>query len=242
MKIKHLHPTRKNLDSPFFYCKFFFTLLELFIALGLAAILLSVLGYYYRQVDWIGREIDARQARAFTERYLQNRLSDVFTKVPKNAFFFLGEPAPGQKGGTQNLLFSFDNCVRLDKQFAYLVTGRLYVDDMGRLILARWPAPKFWEDVALPPMKFEVLMEGVDDLSFEFYNPPILVKPVENEEQPNSVREEPPPTISPGWGVEWKQEWKAIPAIVSISIRRGEETNIYPFVLINHKQPISYIQ
>ena len=48
---------------------------------------------------------------------------------------------------------------------AYLVIGRLSLDEKGRLLLAAWPSEKRWEENKPIPYSFEVLLE-TDFLDF----------------------------------------------------------------------------
>jgi hypothetical protein len=209
------------------------TLVELFIAMALASILISTLSYFYFQLHSMGERMDQLQQEHFQRRYLQNRLADVIPKIPATAFFFTGEPITNQKAGTPNLVFEFDNCVRLDKRFAYLVTGRLYLDDAGRLILIRLPDPNFWETGAVPPIKREILGEGIEEFSFRFFIPPATV---------GKKRGQIPEALSGTWQRDWKKDWKAIPAVIEITLKWNGEELRFAYPLPNQTEPITYTQ
>lgn len=154
------------------------TLVEVIIAAALTAGVLTTLLYFYRQVGDIGRELDIAKEENFKLRYAEARLASVFPNIVwekdkhKDFVFFsfldegLGAP------GSQNLIFTFNNKISLDKEFSNHVLARLFVDPRGRLILAYWPSPKRWEEQTPPRMKQEVLLEGVEKVSFDFFIPP----------------------------------------------------------------------
>ena len=53
--------------------------------------------------------------------------------------------------------------------------GRLFVDHDNRLILATWPSISRYSSPS-PPMRKEVLLEGVENISFAFYLAPKVTK------------------------------------------------------------------
>ena len=136
-----------------------FTLLEMLISMVLTALILSTLTYFYRQVDLISREIDRAQEQSFALRYVESRLAKTLPRINAEgnrenpSFLFTGEEIPLFKPGTENLVFTFDHCVHLDKEFSNIVLGRLYVTPTGLLCLGLWPSPKNWNVVEIPPMK-----------------------------------------------------------------------------------------
>lgn len=168
------------------YCSSFFTfqrrcftILELLIAMTLTIVVLSFLTYFYQQVSAMNTEMDKTQTDSFERRYIEYRLSRILPRTvsptDRNvSFLFFTNPDPGGifKEGTTSLVFTFDNCVQLNKEMAYLVIGRLYLDRDGNLILAKWPVAKRWNPGEIPPMHKEILMTNVDSLAMSFYVPP----------------------------------------------------------------------
>jgi hypothetical protein len=227
--------------------KRFITLLELVIAMTLAAIILSTLTFFYHQVNVINIEMDKEQNDSFQKRYVENRLAAIFPKTlsskdPSNDFHFFTSPDLGglYKRGTTSLLFAFDNCVQLDKTMAYHVIARLFLDEDGNLILAKWPAEKRWKENEAPPMTKEALLENVEDLSFSFFIPPEKGKPVAKPSQ-----FEIPPDLKGRWVSEWNKEYHQLPAIIRIQVTRKDSKGIeeritYAFPLPHAVNPITY--
>ncbi len=157
------------------------TLIEVVIAMALTVIVLTTLTFFYQQVTVIGTEIDKVKTQDFYIRYVENRLSAVLPRVlaesdPDFAFFSMGDDGL-TKPGTQNLIFTFDNGVSLDKLFSNQVVGRLFVDMDGRLTLAYWPTPKRWDKAEAAPMKKEILLEKVATMDLAFFIAPDTEKP-----------------------------------------------------------------
>lgn len=231
-----------------------FTLLEVLIATALAAVLLSLLGYFWRQMEKSGQIVEKMQIESFQMRSLQARLSDIFPKISSKALFFTAPPLPDQMAGTDSLIFEFDNCVRLDKEFAYIVTGRLYLNTNGQLILFRLPSKKFWKTGELPHAKKEVLAENVSSLKFRFFVAPDKNKvqeptpetPVETEGQTaqnlpkKEAKEQMNPALRLTWVQEWKRVWEEIPAVIRLEISREKEPILFGFPLPNQPSPITY--
>ena len=229
------------------------TLLELVIAMSLAMVILSALTFFYRQVNVINAEMDREQNENFQKRYVENRLGATLPKAlssidPSNDFHFFTSPNLGGlfRQGTVSLVFSFDNCVRLDKNMAYHVIGRIYLDEEGNLVLAKWPAKKRWKENELPPMSKEILLENVEDLAFSFFIPPEREESqITEERQKTKNGFEIPPDLRGQWQSNWEREYHQLPAIVKVMItkkdRQGEKEKItYAFPLPNTLNPIIY--
>ena len=219
-----------------------FTLLEMLISMVLTMLILSTLTYFYRQVDLIGREIDRTQEQSFALRYVESRLAKTIPRITTGgnkenpSFLFTGEEIPLFRQGTQNLVFTFDHCVHLDKLFSNIVLGRLYVTPTGLICLGVWPAPKNWDLIEIPPMKKEILMGNVEKLDFEFFVPPKKGK--------GKISETMDPALYGTWVRTWSQEYKELPAIIRIIIKQEgmEQPIIFSFPLPNASQPITYDQ
>jgi len=164
------------------------SLMEVLIAMTLTVAILMTLTFFYRQITEIGYEVDRVGARNFTRRYIETRLAQILPRAvgetnPKKDFVFFSLKDDGlTKPGSDNLIFTFDNSVSLDKDHAAHVLGRLYVDKNGNLMLAYWPSPKRWENNENPEIKKELLLEGVESLNLEFYIAPAKK---EKESDPN---------------------------------------------------------
>jgi hypothetical protein len=142
-----------------------FTLLEMMVSLGLLSILLVILFGVYHQISSAQTEMERIRERAFANRYLQTRLSDVLSKVVKpkksgHPFFMISEEHAYAEG--KSLIFTYDNGYACDRRFAGKVTGRLYLSPEKRLFLATWPLD------APTSMRKELLFEGVEVVDFVF--------------------------------------------------------------------------
>ncbi|PJD96765.1 MAG: hypothetical protein CK425_05330 [Parachlamydia sp.] len=254
----------------------FATLLEVLIALSLTTIILTTLSYFYLQIDSLNRASERVQLESFKRRFLQYRLTQIMPKTlsfkGKNreglSFFFSTTFSEGLfLQGTESLVFAYDNCVNLDSTFAAEVLARLYVDLEGRFCLGIWPAPKRWPADEMPPMKKEILFEGVEMLKFQFFIPPdkgelkFLKKPKASSpkgQQPGKkpVEKQPPSVplledltaVEPGpkgsWVDVWQKEYNQSPAIVRIILtpKGSKQPLIYVFPLPNCQRPIIYDQ
>ena len=233
--------------------KCFIILLELLIAMVLAMVVLSTLTFFYHQVNLINVEMDREQNESFQKRYVENRLANILPKTlsskdPSKDFHFFTSPDLGGlfKPGTTSLVFSFDNCVQLDKKMSYDVIGRIFLDNEGNLALAKWPSEKRWKENEASPISKEILLKNVENLSFSFYIPPERGK-TKPEEKPlgSKVKFEIPQELKGRWVAQWEKEYHQLPAIVKIIItrknRNGDEEMItYAFPLPHTLIPITY--
>lgn len=187
----------------------FISLLEILIAMMLVGVVISSSLFFYSYVIQVGQATEDSERANFSVRYLQNRLSYLFTHLispqKKMQFFFTVHPVQGIfKQGTSGLVVSFDNGITLDEKFSGDVFGLLYVDNNSYLRLTTWPNRKNWKEEELPPLHDEFLLDKVDSLSFEFYVAPVkdLV------------------LIPFTWVTEWKKEYKALPGAIKILLSR----------------------
>lgn len=235
------------------------TLLEVMIAMFLTAIVLGTLLFFYKQTSMIGIDIDKIKAEHFNLRYVENRLSAILPRTinEKNkkefTFFSLNDDSIGMPG-SQSLIFAFDNDVSRDSVFSNNVIGRIFVDKQGRLTLAYWPTPQRHEKGTPIPIKKEILLEGVDSLSFEFFIPPERKddkpqgKPSEKISEKSS--EKPSPEPKGGWRKQlWSKEFNTIPAMIKLHVglkngkgKKDKESVSFIFPLVNSPIPIIYDQ
>lgn len=156
-----------------------FTLLELLIAMGLTAVLLTVLSSFYQQVAWIDAASDRTEKEQFAVRYLGARLARVLPAtigeqtLGKDFVFFTSGDLSGLLGArAPSLLFVFQNGPSLDPERANHALGRLYLNRDKQLCLAIWSSPKNWKHNPPKSAQHEVLMENVEELSFQFFIAP----------------------------------------------------------------------
>ena len=226
----------------------FQTLIEVVIAMVLTILILTTLTFFYQQIDFAGREIDIIEAENFKLRFLENRLSTILPKAVSKTdrlkdfvFFTASDEAGLTKPGSTSLIFTYNDEIKLDKGYAYHVIGRLFLDPHNRLMLAYWPTPKWWKsNESPPPPKKDVLLEGVESLSFSFFVPPDKGEP-EPAPKPKEGEE---PTIEPekGWSGNWPQNYNRLPAMVKVTITlegsKAQKSFIFP--LSNTKYSIIY--
>lgn len=232
-----------------------FTLVEVIIALSLTAVVMTALSYFYLQVQEINTRTEKALRNLYQLSYLEMRLATVLPKAlsetdPKNNFFFFTSLEGNEviKQGTSSLIFSYNNGINLNRQFASHVLGRLFLDTQNRLILATWPIPKRWKEGASPEMKKEILMEDVESLSFSFFVA-LAADRSKVVEIKDKVKDKKIFTPSPpgAWIQEWKFEYYELPAILRIHIKKNsspsqekKEEITFTFPLPNSNNVIMY--
>lgn len=187
----------------------YITLLEMLIAMILVSVVLSAALYFYGYVIHVNQATEEVERSNFAMRYLQDRLSYVFTFAAhpkkKEQFFFNPTPLHGLfKDGTSALIFTYDNGINQNTPFSGLVLGCLYVDKAGVLRLTTWPDRKDWDESKLPPLHQEVFLDNIEGLSFEFYALPLKDSPV----------------VPGTWVAEWKRDYKKLPGMVKVLVKR----------------------
>ena len=228
------------------YRKRHVTLLELLISMALTMVLLTILSDSFYEVKKSDRLMDEAQNESFQMRYVENRLSNVIPKAisPKDNsgdFHFFSDRQNDAlfMQNSSSLVFTFDNCVKLNRNFTYHVIGRFYLDPEGNFTLALWPSKRRWKENEPPPMYREILLSNVEALDFSFFVAPEKGKT--NEEKPATPDPDQPLGLEGGWVQEWKGEFRQLPAIMKIILKlKGGETLIYAFPFPNAKQSITY--
>lgn len=230
------------------------SLVEVLIAITLTVAILMTLTFFYRQVTEIGYEVDRVGAKNFKMRHMETRLAQILPKAVGETdkqrdylFFSINDEGVG-KPGSQSLIFMFDNLVSLDKPFSGHVLGRLYLDAAGNLMLSYWPSPKRWENNGAVPMKKELLLEGVENLAFEFYIAPkrkdkekqepgkeANTGNKDNKDNKDSKISDEQKTTEPEPKGEWRrqawlQDYKQLPVMVKIIVTMPKEPK--PLVLV----------
>lgn len=220
------------------------TLIEVVIAMSLTLIVLSTLTYFYQEMATLDAMGERQQQKNFQMLYVGNRL---MTSIPKTidnrksdfVFFTPRDVDPLLMPGSPSLIFTFDNGVKLDPLFANNVLGRLYLDNKGRLTLAKWPSPTRWK-TGNPPMKKEVLMEGVKEMEFAFFSSPDRGKRENNYQKASPIA---PPTPQGEWAFsEWSKDYQQLPLMMKITLTMEEDDTeyVFAFPLPNAKEPVIY--
>lgn len=247
-----------------------FTLLETLIALALTTIALSTLLFFYREMVTLSSQADQLEKESFQMRYVESKFAFLFprtlSQTQKKNFFFFTSRDPGglfAPGNAQSLIFTYDHGVDLSKLFSNQTLAQLFVDAQKRLCLASWPVPSRWMEGAGIPLKYEVLMEGVDQLKFGFFIAPDRTwePSVDNSSQNPPPNPPPPPAPNPqtgssstapevvvnpspegDWIDYWSQEFRQLPALIKIEIKRKGKMHVYVFPLSHCKRQPVYTQ
>lgn len=243
--------------------KHHFTLLETLIATALTVIILSTVTYFYQQIDYINNKSEEVQRENFKMLNMENRLSTIFPLAvaefdPRKDFYFFTISDPGgnfKQGSPKSLVFTYDNQIDFNKGMSNHVLGELFLDPSGRLILATWPSPKRWVEGITPLLKKEVLLEDVDSLAMWFFIPPekkwMLEKIKDDTESADKATEKTlvgstVTTIKPGpegsWVEEWSSDYKLLPGMVRLEIKRKGITENYVFPFSQTSRQIVYNQ
>lgn len=214
--------------------KRYVTFLELLIAMALTSLILTVLFYFYRDIDWLNQDMENSQKEAFNLSYVQNRLSDVLPnavspRTTENDFFFYTSTDAGGllKGGNPSLVFTYNFGANRDPQYANHVLGRLYVDTHHNLCLATLPSPARWSPMVNLKIKNEILMENVESLAFQFYVPPQKESSQAGNKAPKgTIIKNTSSDIQPkdAWHRDWKSEYNQLPSIIKVVLKiKGKE-------------------
>lgn len=231
------------------------TLMEVLVATALLSVLLIILLSSYRQMSQINVRLSQRQSERFQLRYLEYRLASLLPKAlcltrktatptNNNHCFYISEDANEyMKPGS--LVFAFASGVDID---AFLserdVLARLYVDQQKQLCLALWPFESEEQEL-IPPMRKEILLGGVEELSFLFYFPPHpeghkvvteRVNPGKNPDSPDRYDE---------WHPKWESYYSEVPPLVKVFVKYHSsmgnvEELVYAFVLYNSAYKVTY--
>lgn len=137
------------------------TLLEVIIALVLAAILLSTLFTFYRNLFVTRSQIQTSKNISLQRVLTQERLTQIFGKLlseveeEKGVIFYT---AGHNKALSLILYFAYDNGIDPDPQYCGTVKALLYLSLEKKLTLLTLPARE------------EILLEDVDSLFFAFFD------------------------------------------------------------------------
>ncbi len=181
------------------------SLIETIVCLGLVALLLSSLSFWYRSVTHQKHLFNKLKGPLMEERYAQQRLQRILSNVGRPFFTSTSD---------KSLLFIFDRGPFEHPKLSGKVLGRLYFDEPSNsLCLGIWPYPDK-DHPEYHPSQTVVLLDGVAQCYFSFYSPPDLFqKPVDPEEVGH-------PRPREGWQDEWLNSYDTMPALVKVVIER----------------------
>jgi hypothetical protein len=145
----------------------YMTLVELLIALFLAAILLSGLFGFYSNINQADRKLEEEKLETTSWQYTHQRLLNLMSKLSSEKLFF--STPTSEENEISSLVFIHSERTTSFSRLSYNVISRLFVDEHKRLLLLTWSHEK---NTNSPPGKalVEVLMENVESISFEFYD------------------------------------------------------------------------
>ena len=195
-------------------------LLELVIALGLVAILLSVLFRFFAGSVQMDHKIEEARAKLYEREHFQTRLNTLFTSITprsngasqsSSSFYTLDEKTPG-------LMAVFDNGIDPDPAFSGPIIGQLFLDEQHNLTLATWPLEKEKNNI----YRKEILLPHVENIRFQF-----LAK--------KNVQHIDPQAIPITAGLEWRTNWPKhrwdIPSIIRVIIQQNKQEIPFAFSL-----------
>lgn len=208
--------------------KHYISLLELFIGLSLAILLLTTLTYFHYDVERLNQHAEQIQKNNFKQRYIDNRLSQIlpFTLAEhdlKDYFLFYTSNGWGSQA-SPSLLFIFDNGPSLDSERANHALARLYVDNEHRLCLATWSSPEIWKFKEPTNVHKEVLAERVESLQFQFYVAPDKNRTLVKEAITKDVQIVEPERKGE-WVSEWLPEYNHLPAMMKVTLTKKTAKN-----------------
>jgi len=171
-------------------------------------------------------------SRVFSQAAVESRAmgKNAGQGVEEEKFFFFTSDLAIAGGTSASLIFSFNNGVDRDPQFANEVLARLYVDEKKCLCLAIWPLNDAKRGLSSAVMRKEILLENVQSSKFTFYQPP--------EEEKLTVQTskiqtgEPQIQPSPGKHSEWLKDYGQLPRTMNllITLKGDEKAELEPVV------------
>ncbi|NGX55928.1 MAG: hypothetical protein K1060chlam5_00162 [Candidatus Anoxychlamydiales bacterium] len=175
--------------------KRFFFLIEVIIALFLAAILITMLFSFFANVTKIERDVEKAKHVAFQNENLQIRLNQIFSEIKLNSEnFYLDD----QKA----LNFIFDNGIDPISEYSDEIFGKISLDKDQNLNLFLYPNEKI--DV---PRK-EILFKNVKKIEYKFlYKKDDKIK-IEKSFASKDLY----------WHYNWPNEIKKVPICICIKI------------------------
>jgi hypothetical protein len=236
--------------------KLYFSMIEVLVAMGLAMSAFAALMGFYAYVSYMGKRGKEIEKQSFETLYLQNRLAELLpqaipyyksTKKKKesaelktNYNFFTS-----QYGNSPGLTFLFNNGGSNNSTFSGVALGKIYLNTKKQLVFALFPSPLRWEPSGVPPMKTEVLAEGVDRIAWSFFsgmdvNRDLMWKDIGvqvNDDKNRMLTEQMP---MGQWIPEWKNEYRKLPALVKLEVYKGQQRTQFVFPLSMSEIMIAY--
>ena len=197
-----------------------YILLELMIALGLTAILLTLLFRFFAGSVKLDQKINEAREALYQRQHFQTRVSSLLNSItPRSSM----APSSGSSFYTLNektssLVAIFDNGIDPDPLFSGPILGKVYIDAEANLTLAIWPLEKTGKNL----YRKEILLSGVENMRFQF-----LAK--KNLQQPDAK------AIAINSSFEWRSDWPKnrwdIPSIVRVIFLHEKQEVSFAFML-----------
>ncbi|MCK4935170.1 MAG: hypothetical protein KAR79_06240 [Simkaniaceae bacterium] len=138
------------------------TLIEVFIGIGLMAILTSTLFHYFKNSLLYSHQLEYAKTHVFERSYMQQRLLQVFSKLPSKSPFYTEQ--------TRNpmLTFTFDNGADPEITFCQTINAEISLDkEESALYLLTWPLAE--EKEPRSNVRYEKLLTDVTSVSYTFF-------------------------------------------------------------------------
>lgn len=195
-----------------------FILFELIIALGLTAILLSVLFRFFASSLLMDRKIETARTALFQRQHFQTRMTTLFTSIVPRAST---PPSTGSSFYTaegKEIVAVFDNGIDPDPAFSGPILGKFFLDSDANLALALWPLEKLEKNL----YRKEILLQQVQDIRFQF-----LAKKTAQAEDPHAI----PINESLEWRTNWPKTRWDIPSCIRLIVRQNNQDIAFAFTL-----------
>jgi len=177
------------------------------VAIGLTAILLTLLFRFLMNNAQFERKVDQASAKVLERQRLGERLETILTSlqpVSKESVALYTLPFPDDEV-VESLVVSFNAGIDPDPEYSHVVTGRIFVTDRQELALVYWPLNK-------EGYRTEVLLQNVRGLEWQFLGQKL-------DKDPKI------PVIANNWAwlSKWPKERKTVPEIIRLKIWCGIE-------------------
>ncbi len=206
-----------------------FTLLELLIALGLVAILLTVLFRFFALSVRMDQKIEQAREILHQQQQAQTRLSSVLTSIaPRSSLEASGGSCfYTRKDVMPGLFVVFDNGIDPNPLFSGPVLGRIYIDGGANLSLAICPLEKTAGELH----RKEMLIPHVQAVRFQFLAKKTLQEPDAKSIPVNACLE---------WRSDWPKNRWDIPSTIRMMIQQDGQEVAFAFSLPLVEPMITY--
>ncbi|MBF8263884.1 MAG: hypothetical protein HW387_1549 [Parachlamydiales bacterium] len=204
-------------------------LLEMIIALGLTAILLSVLFRFFAGSVRMDQKVDTARTQLYQRQHFQMRMATILNSmVPRSSmsppkgssFYTVDEKMPG-------FITIFDNGIDPDPLYSGPILGKVFLDLNGNLTLALWPLEKQEKNI----YRTEILLSNVQKIRFQFLAKKSLQHTDSKAIPINSTLE---------WRTNWPQNCWDIPSMIRLIIDQNNQETGFAFALPSIEPIITY--